>query len=214
MKKILRNYWFFPVFISIVIIYWIFFSTAVVSGSSMYPTYKDGDFLLLYKTSKVNYGDIVAIDSKVLHKDLCKRVIGVAGDHLVINKDGLFLNGEYVNEDYINEQDWCPDTNNPKDIAYLNSKRYDASSAENKPVIDIKIKPNEVFVMGDNRNYSTDSRTIGCLRTSDILGVAKVNFTRVLGLKRQHLSKICILLWILFILSVISNNLARRNQQS
>lgn len=172
--KILKDWWFPFLIACLAYIYISCFATAEVNGSSMFPTYEDGDFLLLYKTTDVDYGDIVAIDSTSLNKILCKRIIGLAGDNIVINKEGILRNGVLLEEPYISTSDW--------------SINYD---------LDIVVDENSVFVMGDNRLHSTDSRDLGCLNMQAIRGVSIINFTSLCGLTRQRLGQITLLFWII-----------------
>lgn len=154
-----------------------------VSGQSMEPTLKGkdpwdqeqvGDRVIVFKTpyhlgAQPTYGDLVIIDSRVEQKrDLVdevlenpvislltdfkdrkqiwvKRVIGKAGD-LIEYKDGIvYRNNEKIEEDYLLEDMRIP---------------FD-------PVI---IPEGHVFVMGDNRNYSSDSRDIGPVPVENVIG--------------------------------------------
>ena len=164
----------------VTIIFLFFFRLAMVDGSSMYPTLCDKDILLLRRTQDITYGDIVAISSRSLEEELCKRVIGLEGDHVVINKNGLFVNDKKITENYVNEKIWA-------DL-------YD---------IDLIVPDNEVFVMGDNRNHSLDSRGLGCLQVVDIKGILILNFTELTHINSQDYKMILLLLWCIFIGSYI-----------
>ena len=72
-----------------------------------------------------------------------KRVIGVPGDHIVIKDGNVFINGEIIQEDYLQPG-----------VITTNGKGS---------CIDITVPENSVFVMGDNRSQSTDSRCFGCV---------------------------------------------------
>lgn len=190
MKKLIKDWWFTLVLICIAFIYFYCFVTAEVDGSSMYPTYHNGDYLLVYKTNNIKYGDIVAIDSDSLRCILCKRVLGVEGDHILIDSSGFYRNGKLVDEPYITEKDWF--------------KSYD---------VDIVVGKNEVFVMGDNRLHSTDSRELGCLSLFAIHGVSIFNFTRALGINRYTLIRVTIILWIVCILFWTFGKIHRRKRE-
>lgn len=182
MKLFIKNCIGFIVIAFFILIYFICFGTAQVNGSSMFPTYEHGDFLFIAKLKQIEYNDIVAINSSDLDKLLCKRVIGVEGDHIVINKTGLYRNGTLLNEKYIsNDLDWLKNTKK----------------------VDITVKKDEVFVLGDNRNASTDSRELGCLLKSGIYGVSVLNITDICGITRKDILYITAFLWILFVLSCI-----------
>ena len=121
-----------------------------VDGHSMDPTLKDGEILLLKKYDKsYNRFDIVVIDYK--GSKLIKRVIGLPGEHIRYENDALYVNGTKVEEDFIDT------TTSYFDIKNMN---YEI------------IPNNYYFVVGDNRNNSTDSRSIGMIHKNDILGIA------------------------------------------
>lgn len=179
MKKFLRRYWFECLICSSLFIYMALFSTAEVSGTSMYPTYEHGDFLLLSKYAEITNGDIIAVYSDDLGELLCKRVIGVNGDHVVIEDGKLYVNDKLIEEPYINEQEW-----------------YSSS-------IDTLVEYNTVFVMGDNRNNSYDSRQLGCFPVSKINGKLVLNLTDLIGVTRHRLAQIIGFMWGIIILSLI-----------
>lgn len=141
-----------------------------VFGNSMNPTLRDGDFLITYNVSrKINRGDIVVlktdleIDEKDVaglnaitkwkigkYKKLIKRVIAVEGDSIIVRKGNVIVNGVMLEEKYIN-----------------------GSITPGNVNID-KIPEGKVFVMGDNRTNSLDSRSndIGLVNKEDIVGKA------------------------------------------
>lgn len=167
--------------IAVVIKYFIFTPTLVQQGS-MTPTVLNGERVLinrLVRTFKmpVFRGDIVTFErpdatnsdgtayydtnsgvaSFVLHDLLevtkisyIKRVIGVAGDHVKINNDGsVYVNDQKLNETYLVEGLKTP----------ITGEFYD-----------LVVPENHIFVMGDNRNGSSDSREFGCIPLSKVEG--------------------------------------------
>lgn len=139
-----------PYFIIIVLVVFIrtFIITPVtVDGSSMYPTLKDHDVLLLKKYDHhYQYGEIVIL--KYSNSRLVKRIIGVPGDDIKVESGKLYINGKEVNDPYSH-------------LTYdfsLKNFGYD------------KIPEDYYFVMGDNRRASSDSRVLGFIKKSDILG--------------------------------------------
>lgn len=138
----------------------------------MEPTYHGRDLLFMFRTENVNKGDIIAIYNKQLDELLCKRVIGVAGDHIVIDNKGLRVNNERVVEDYVSSSEW-----------HMSSR-----------TVNVVVPEGEVFVMGDNRIVSNDSRSLGCMPCSDIVGVVIVNVTQLCGVRRDTLVRMVTLL--------------------
>lgn len=125
------------------------FGISYTSGSSMYPTIKDGTVLIINRVIEPKHGDIVNVWSDILEKDLCKRVIGLEGDTIEIRDGVVYRNDEKVDEPF-NE-----DTT-------TNIEKFTVGKGD-------------VFVAGDNRNHSTDSRTLGCMHMNDIKGVCVLN---------------------------------------
>lgn len=130
-----------------------------VRGDSMYPTFKDGRIVLVKKKRKYNRGDIVVLKrgdcSSISAKEemfLIKRVIGLGGEKIQLKKGKVFINDELLNESYINNIE----------------KRYDASDEKRE----YEVPKEMVFVMGDNRCESMDSRhsKIGYIKLEDVVG--------------------------------------------
>ena len=158
------------------------FSTTIVRKESMVPTLQDGNILVVNRLAQVTKqplerGDIVVIEAplgvksgtnfayykddsfmekvgKLFKKTLyIKRVIGLPGEHLVIDGDDIYINGEKLVENYAN-----PDREkDPPD--------YDQ---------DIEIPEGYVFCVGDNRDRSMDSRYFGLIPIEKVEG--KANF--------------------------------------
>lgn len=122
---------------------------SMVVGSSMEPTYYDGDVVYVCRVISPKRGDKVV----VLEDDgtpIIKRVIGMPKDEIQIYDGQVFINGEYYEEDYI------------KDDGV-----YSGGCAEGG----LELNSKEYFVLGDNRNNSKDSRYIGPIKKSRVLGV-------------------------------------------
>jgi signal peptidase I len=126
----------------------------IVNGQSMMPTFENGDYLIVdeisYRTKEPKRGEVIIFRLPSDHKRfLIKRVIGLPEETIVINGKKVTIhkkNGEIIQleEDYING----------------NFSSYGTW----------ELKENEYFVMGDNRNNSSDSRSWGLLDRNLIVG--------------------------------------------
>lgn len=152
MKKYLSIVVVFIICFVVTAIMMLFFKTPDVNGDSMEPSYHNSDRLLLIKTQDVDVGDVIIIWSDTQNKYLLKRVIGEQGDVIEINQTGLYRNGAKIYESYVAEQNWY--------------EVYCDKSGE----LEIAITEPCVFVMGDNRLHSLDSREIGAISTDNIMG--------------------------------------------
>lgn len=120
-----------------------------VYGTSMEPTLQNKEIVVALKGSEFERGDIVAFYYN--NKILLKRVIGLAGDQIVIEQDGtVFVNGEELEEPYVSQK----------------------SLGECDLTFPYQVPDNRIFVMGDHRDVSIDSRssTIGCIADESIVG--------------------------------------------
>lgn len=132
-----------------VLISMLFLPVFRVTGSSMTPTMNNDDLLICNKWADFESGDIVAFYFN--NKVLLKRVIGTAGDVVDISEDGtVFVNGKVLDEPYLSEKAFgeCD-----IDLPY-------------------QVPDNRIFVMGDHRSVSVDSRSssVGCIASEYIIG--------------------------------------------
>ena len=169
----------------------------IVNQTSMVPTFNNGDRLILnrlYRTFKETpkRGDIITFEapsisylngeeadlnnpvatynkepkglfSKFMYNvvefgktSYIKRVIGLPGEHIQIKDGKVYINGEELDEPYLVD-----------DVV---------TEAENGQFIDIIVPENTVFVMGDNRSHSADSRRFGCIPYEKIEGKVVLRF--------------------------------------
>lgn len=119
-----------------------------VDGPSMEKTLYDGDILLLEKYDK-DYERFDVVVLKYNNDKLVKRVIGLPGDRVEYKHDTLYINGEEIEESFIDEK---TENFSLKELGYN------------------VIPEGYYFVVGDNRNNSLDSRYIGLLKKDDIEG--------------------------------------------
>lgn len=144
-------------FIIVFLVQMFLFSLAIVSGKSMEPTLQNKEWLfsnkIIYHISSPKVNDVVVLRNPVPEehygeKFFVKRVVGKAGDHLIIKDGQLIRNGEVVEEPYTD------------------------SIIEGQQEIDIIVPEDMYYVMGDNRKLmmSSDSRSFGPIAEDQIVG--------------------------------------------
>jgi len=127
-----------------------------VVGDSMNPTLQTQDLLI---ASKLDYrfhdpqrGDIIILKSPLdPSKDYIKRVIGLPGDHLLVRDHTVLINGQALAEPYVNA--WITSPNWPATPGLVDGEL---------------VPPGRYFVMGDNRDHSSDSRLFGWISRDEI----------------------------------------------
>ncbi|HEV3096583.1 MAG TPA: signal peptidase I [Candidatus Dormibacteraeota bacterium] len=134
--------------------------TVHVLGSSMYGTLHDNDLLVAskisYKLHAPQRGDIVVFKPPdEASRDFIKRIIALPGERIHISNSVIYINGQVLREPYLPEK-WTYNNNWP-------------ASGQ-----DQLIPPDQYFVMGDNRNHSSDSRLFGPIELGSILGKAEI----------------------------------------
>ncbi len=145
----------------VILMFTFVFKIVVVVGSSMENTLFQDDRLIIsnlcYDPSR---GDIVVINSGVMDEVIVKRVIATAGETVRIdyNRCEVEIDGEVLDEPYIKEQ--------MVNTGSFSEAFYDSENDR----YEYKVPFGYVFVMGDNRNHSTDSREIGLVSEDEILG--------------------------------------------
>lgn len=144
------------------------FTPIVVDGESMMPTLEDGDKMIV---SKIAYtiGAPKRFDVIVFHapegKDYIKRIIGLPGDQIEYRDDVLYVNGEAVEEPYLDQYK-----------AELIGMPLTGDFTLEEIIGEDLVPENHVFVLGDNRRESKDSRRIGVIPIDKIIGDTKFVF--------------------------------------
>jgi signal peptidase I len=117
-------------------------------GSSMEPNLHDGEYVLIdelaYVSNVPQRGDVILFKASG-DRSIIKRVIGLPGETIEIRDKKVLINGVALNEPYLN-------------------------APTNSSLRPETIEPNRYFIMGDNRNNSSDSRSFGTIPASNILG--------------------------------------------
>lgn len=137
-----------------------FFRLVSVEGASMFPTLITGDKIIISNfLYSPDYGDIIAVNKESAEESsMIKRVIGLPGDTVSINFEThiITVNGKVIFENY--------EVSEPIDEAY----------DMNYPSDTVTVPEDAVFVLGDNRNNSVDSRhtEIGFIALDEINGKA------------------------------------------
>lgn len=140
-----------------IVVYLFILQPNEVRGQSMDTTFRDGEYILTsklsYKFGTVARGDVVVFKSPDNDEiDFIKRIIGVPGDTVKILDGDVYLNGEKLNENYIQQP------TSPIEGGFV---------MEGQEVL---VPEGHLFVMGDNRPRSSDSRAFGPIPTQSIIG--------------------------------------------
>ncbi|MDY5211359.1 signal peptidase I [Intestinibacter sp.] len=135
----------------------LFIKPTLVRGDSMLPTLHENDYLIInkigYKVGEPKNGDVIVFKSDLeqndgTNKDLVKRIIGIEGDRIIIKDGKVYVNDKLLNETYLSQ------------------------GMDTKGDIDLVVPQGKLFVLGDNREVSLDSRyeQVGLVDISDVEG--------------------------------------------
>lgn len=135
---------------ALILLFYVFFQTGTVVGPSMLPTLADHDYMLITRgLPDPQRGDIVSV--KVIYKgqsqEWVKRIVAVGGDRVDVNGDSILVNGQ-------------PET----------FQHAVLTSGYRSPVLTVTVPEGHVFLAGDNRSVSEDSRYVGTFPTTAIVG--------------------------------------------
>lgn len=154
MKELIRD---ILVALVIVLVLTAVIKPTIVKESSMEPTLYENHYLIInklaYKTGEPQRGDIIVFESDLETEDgdkklLIKRIVGLPGETITIENENVYINGQLLEEDYLK------DGITPGEIT------------------DCQVPEGQLFVMGDNRVVSIDSRELGCIDEDTVMGKA------------------------------------------
>ncbi|TSC87720.1 MAG: signal peptidase I [Microgenomates group bacterium Gr01-1014_7] len=128
-----------------------------VSGQSMFPTMHNGDFLITekisYRLGDPKHGQIVVLKNpREESQDFIKRIIAIPGDTIRLENNAIFLNGGLLNEPYL------PPGTPTRGESFLREGNT------------FTVPSNQYFVIGDNREHSSDSREFGPVGREKLIG--------------------------------------------
>ena len=140
----------------IVAVITIFLRPTVVRQTSMEPSLEPGDYLLVsrqaYRLGDFHRGDVIVFrhdeGGSTDKRLLIKRVIGLPGDVITVTDGALWINGSKVKEDYLSD------------------------AATPGEIYNLRVPDGQLFVLGDHRSVSMDSRAFGCISKQDVKGRA------------------------------------------
>ena len=153
------------------IIYAFLFRPFEVKGDSMYPNFKDKQYVLTnlisLRFSDPKQGDVVVFNApNDKEKDYIKRVIGIAGDTIMLKNGDVYINGIKFDESPFLE---------PSIKTYAGG-----FLAEGQEII---VPQGSFFVLGDNRSFSSDSREFGFVKKEELVGISLFVYWPISDLK-------------------------------
>ncbi|SES42628.1 signal peptidase I [Salipaludibacillus aurantiacus] len=144
------------------------FTNYIVYGQSMMPTINDGERIIVnkigYEVDQPNRFDLIIFHATE-DSDYIKRVIGLPGDELYYEDDILYINGEAQEEDFLDSYKEEHDNG-----LFTEDFTLEEMTGETE------VPEGHVFVLGDNRQNSIDSRHIGFVEAEKIVGKANAAF--------------------------------------
>jgi signal peptidase I len=135
------------------------FAPVQVVGKSMMPTFENNNRIIISKISKIERFDMIVFHSPVSSDDYIKRVIGLPGDTVEVKDDVLSINGKKYEELYLKAN---------KGI--LTQKDHLTGDLK------VIVPKGSLYVMGDNRRHSSDSRIFGFISEKAVMGEVEFRF--------------------------------------
>jgi signal peptidase I len=145
-----------------VVIYAFLFRPYQVNGESMMPNFHNGEYILTnlitLRIKDIKKGEVVVFKAPADHdKDYIKRILGLPGDTVMIQEGKVYINGVVVDES-----------------EYLAPTLLTSNGNFMRPNQTVTVPDGHYFVLGDNRNASSDSRDWGFVPEKDIVGKSMV----------------------------------------
>ncbi|MCZ8520078.1 MULTISPECIES: signal peptidase I [Paenibacillus] len=146
---------------------WLVFAPFIVEGPSMQPNFETGERLIvnkfIYRFAKPDHGEVLVFHAPS-DKDYIKRVIALPGETVKVEGDKVYVNNQLVDETYLKEA---------LDKAAQEGRPYNIRNFPEQTVPE-----GSIFVMGDNRSNSSDSRdpSVGFVKYEKIVGRADLIF--------------------------------------
>ncbi|TMV52010.1 signal peptidase I [Paenibacillus mesophilus] len=151
------------------------FGSYIVDGPSMKPNFHTGERLIvnkiLYDMRTPQRGEVVVFHATP-DKDFIKRVIALPGETVKVQGDEVYINGQLLDEPYLKE--------------VVEQAKQSGKSYNDLNWPESKVPEGAVFVMGDNRSDSTDSRMIGPVTFDKIVGRAEIVFWPIVDMQWIH----------------------------
>ncbi|RSL34336.1 signal peptidase I [Salibacterium salarium] len=173
MNNLGREIWdwvktFIVVIVIVFIVRTFFFANYMVHGESMMPTIENGERLIInkigYEFSEPDRYDLIVFHANE-ESDYIKRVIGLPGDHIKYEDDTLYVNGQAQEEDFL-----TPYKSQVNNGTFTNDFTLEGITDEST------VPEGKIFVLGDNRRNSMDSRQLGFIDMEEIVGQANIRY--------------------------------------
>lgn len=156
------------------VIYIFLFRPFQVNGESMFPNFQNREYvltnLITLRFNKPKLGDVIVFKAPPSpDEDFIKRVIGIPGDTVMVKDGDVYVNGNKLDQSGFLKPD---------------VKTFGGTFLKESETI--TVPPDEYFVMGDNRPYSSDSRDWGFVQSNMIIGESMIVYWPIPDMKWIH----------------------------
>lgn len=187
MKRIIKEWGFFSLFIVLLLLSRIFlWNFVIVDGHSMDPTLANKERLVVLTKTQINRFDIVVATETAdgQTKEIVKRVIGMPGDTITYKDDVLYVNNKKIDEKYLSEyqvafkKDKLQSTYSYNKFFKQLAKDSNAftTDSQGNTNFTVTVPEGQYYLLGDDRIVSKDSREVGAFKRSAIKGEVKFRF--------------------------------------